>query len=112
MIERGIQLNPRDPMLSFMMLQSLAFKHLYARRYEQAVEWAQKSIQQRPDNPIPYVALASSLGHLDRGDEGLKYIEKCEQLRAGFPTKHAQTMSNPTYREHVLDGLRKCGWQG
>ena len=112
MIERGIQLNPRDPMLSFMMLQSLAFKHLYARRYEQAIEWAQKSIQQRPDNPIPYVALASSLGHLDRGDEGLKYIEKCEQLRAGFPTKHAQTMSNPTYREHLLNGLRKCGWQG
>jgi adenylate cyclase len=106
MIEKGIRLNPRDPMMSFIMLQNLAFEHLKAQHHEEAIVWARKSIQQRPDNPIPYVALASSLGHLDRIEEGRSALEACEGARPGYLDHMARTSPS----EHVLDGLRKCGW--
>jgi adenylate cyclase len=108
MIEKGIRLNPRDPVLSFIMLQNLAYEHLKAHHYEEAITWAKKSMQQRPDNPIPYVALASSLGHLGRIDEGRNALEACEQARPGYLDHVAQTGSSQS--EHILDGLRKCGW--
>jgi adenylate cyclase len=90
------------------MLQILAYEHLKAHHYEEAIRWAKKSIQQRLDNPLPYVALASSLGHLGRIDEGRNALEACEQARPGYLDHVAQTSSSQS--EHVLDGLRKCGW--
>jgi adenylate cyclase len=110
MTEKGIRLNPRDPMLSFIMLQILASQHLKAHQYEEAIVWARKSIQQRPDNPIPYATLASSLGHLGRIDEGRSALEACERARSGYLDHMARTSSPDA--EHVLEGLRKCGWQG
>jgi adenylate cyclase len=92
------------------MLQDLAFQHLKAQHHDEAIVWAKKSIQQRPDNPIPYVALASSLGHLGRIDEGRSALEACERARSGYLDQMARTSSPDA--EAVLDGLRKCGWQG
>jgi adenylate cyclase len=109
-IEKGIRLNPRDPMRSFIMLELLARQHLKAHHHEEAIVWAKKSIQQRPDNPIPYVTLASSLGHLGRIDEGRSALEECEQARPGYLRHWARTKSPEA--QHVLEGLRKCGWRG
>jgi adenylate cyclase len=105
LIEKGIRLNPRDPMLSFIMLQILSDAHLKAHHYEEAIAAARKSIQQRPDNPVPYVSLASSLGHLGRTDEGRVALEQCERARKGYLAQRVHQ------HEHVLDGLRKCGWR-
>lgn len=104
LIEKGIRLNPRDPTTSFIMLQILAFQHLKADHYEEAIAAARRSIQQRPDNPISYVALAASLGHLGRIDEGRAALEQCERARPGY-------LAQGVHPEHVLGGLRKCGWQ-
>jgi tetratricopeptide (TPR) repeat protein len=104
LIEKGIRLNPRDPTMSFIMLQILAFQHLKAHHYEEAIAAARRSIQQRPDNPVPYAALASSVGHLGRIAAGRTALEQCERARPGFLAQGVQ-------HEHVLDGLRKCGWQ-
>lgn len=107
LIEKGIRLNPRDPMRSFIMLHILAGAHVRAHHYEEAIASAQKSIQQRPDNPEPYLMLASALGHLGRIDEAQVALQGCERARAGYLE---QTVSGRD--DHVLEGLRKCGWQG
>jgi tetratricopeptide (TPR) repeat protein len=86
------------------MLAILAGAHLRAHHYEEAIAWARKSIQQRPDNPEPYVTLASALGHLGRIYEAQAALQGCERARRGYIEQR------PSGDDHLLEGLRKCGW--
>ena len=112
-MEKGLQLNPRDPRYNFLMAV-VARAHLNARRYKDAVEWANKSIHRQPDHARAHAILAISLAHLGQREEARAALDACERVRPGFAERWAflRQYRNSADNEHILEGLRKAGWEG
>ena len=110
---KGLQLNPQDPRMN-LILSLLARAYLNARRYEDAMEWASKSIHHRPDDPRAPAVLAISLAHLGQREEAHAALDACERVRPGFAERWAflREYRNSADNEHILEGLRKAGWKG
>ena len=53
-------------------------------RYEEAIRWAQQSLQRRPDWPITYLVLAASYAQLDRIDEAQAAVQELLRLNPDF----------------------------
>jgi adenylate cyclase len=109
-LETWAEWNLHDPANSI-NLGHLATAYFAARRYDDAVIHAQRSIERRSDNPQPHVILAASLAHLGRTHEASEALDKVEVLRPGFaqPSEWWFKFSRPEDNEHLLDGLRKAG---
>ncbi len=109
-MEKGLKLNPRDPRMHFLM-SVMARAHFNAHCYEDAVEWARRSIHNRPDHPRAHTILAISLAHLDRQVEARAALDECEDVRPGFAKRWAllRQYRKPADNEHILEGLRKAG---
>jgi adenylate cyclase len=66
-IERARRLSPFDPR-TFLSALNIAIAHLAARRFEQAIEWADRALHDQPRSVTPMrvkVAANAHLGHLD-----------------------------------------------
>jgi adenylate cyclase len=108
--EKAIRLSPRDPHLWF-YFHRLAVVHFHARRYQDAVEWARRSIQGNPRFPYSRATLAASYAHLGRLDEARAGMEELLRVQPAFSLAFMRetSVSDPDYRDHYLDGLRKAG---
>ena len=108
-MERSMQLNPKDPRIHFMM-SALARAYLNARRYEEAANWARKSIHRRSDDPRAHAVLAIALAHMGQLDEAHTALGECERIRPGFAEESIllREYRNPLNNEHIIDGLRKA----
>ena len=110
-IRRAIRLSPRDPFMVYWYAH-LGVAAFAAEHYEEAIDWAGKTIQQNPNFPGGPRLLASSLGHLGRLAEARQALDQLLRLMPGMkaddvggqvPFKHAADM------ERYLDGLRRAG---
>ena len=110
-IRRAIRLSPRDPFIVYWYAH-LGLAAFVAEHYEEAIDWAGKTIQQNPNFPGAYRLLASSFAHLGRQAEARQALEQLLRLMPGMkaidvrrqvPFKHTAVM------ERYLDGLRKAG---
>lgn len=93
----------------------IARSFLQARNYGAARVWAERENQASPDHPWAYIILASALGHLDRPAEAWAALQECERRQPGrvngeFMVRPTQ-YKNPHDHDHILDGVRKAGWQ-
>ena len=63
--------------------------------------------------PAHYI-LAIALGHLGRQSEALEALGQCEREQPGFVEERTQwrPYRDQSKNEHILDGLRKTGWEG
>jgi TolB-like protein/Tfp pilus assembly protein PilF len=110
-IETAIRLSPRDPATGF-FFQSMSLAHLVAKRYEEAVKWAQRSLQHRPDDHNTHGYLAVSYAHLGRLEEAQTEIGEVLRLQPGFSLGRVEQIlagPDPDFVEHWIDGLRKAG---
>jgi TolB-like protein len=110
-IEKGMRLSPRDPR-TWMGFLYMAQAHLAAGRYEQAVEWAQKSLQQGPDYAASHRILAVSYAHCGELGEAKKALAEALRLQPDFSVvrlKQALLSADPAFTECLADGLRKAG---
>ena len=107
----AINLSPRDIILG-RFYGGLTVSYLFLKRHDEAVEAAQKSIQ---NPPVPWTIrsyLASALAHLDRAEEAAKAIEHLLEAQPRCTTvffKEHLFITDEAYREHLFDGLRKAG---
>lgn len=113
-LERGVRLDPRHPRAG-LMLNQLVIGLYFLRDYEAAVDAARRVLRSYPDHPLVYRWLAAALGQLGRGDEARQALERAMSLSpAAFDFYVRRRV--PWHREedhlHMLDGLRKAGWQG
>jgi adenylate cyclase len=113
-LQRGIRLDPRDPRAGVRVNQ-LVIGHYYCRDYEAAIETARRVIRAYPEHPLVYRWLAAALGQLGRAAEAREALDKAVSLApASFDVYVRQRV--PWHRaedhEHMLDGLRKAGWDG
>ena len=111
-LEKGMRLSPRDPLL-FGLLSGMAVAHFATERYEDAVDWAKRSLKQRNDWIDAWLTLAASYAHLGRMDEARAAVEELLQNHPEFSLSTAKLLvaaaGAPELNERWLDGLRRAG---
>jgi adenylate cyclase len=111
-VETAIRLDPRGYTRAIQLLLIVIGRY-YCQEYEAAVEAARQAIRAYPNYPRPYWWLAMALGQLGRSDEARGALE---QAMALTPTTVDMSVRAPFRRpedhEHMLEGLRKAGWEG
>jgi adenylate cyclase len=110
-IERARRLSPFDP-LAFLYASNIAAAHLASRRFEQAIEWADRALHDQPRH-VPamrakIVALAH-LGHLDEARAELSRVFAIDPKLtiAGF--RAYVHFAAPEVLELFVTGLRLAG---
>jgi adenylate cyclase len=110
----ALQLSPRDPLKSS-AINTLALARYFRGDYAEAARLAQRAIRDYPGYPVPHKWLVASLGQLNRTDEAREALRQAmavSQTSFDFFTRQRQRWFRPEDHEHMLDGLRKAGWQG
>ena len=103
--EKALLLNPLDPQ-NHLYLAQLALAHLCAGRYDRAAEYARDAIRRRHDFIESHIALASSLGYLDRPDEARAALEGFEDSATAYVERHVVYAQQ--VKDLVLAGLRRA----
>ena len=121
LIEKALRLSPRDPSVSYWYKDKA--ETLFAlERYDEAIEWASRTIMTDLGNPGANSVIAAALALTGREAEaheaiqrldslpptGLKTLAAFTALKARFTREHP----NPRYLEHwnrKIEGLRKAG---
>jgi adenylate cyclase len=113
-LQRYLRLDPRDPTLAIGLMQ-VAVGHYFCREYGTALEAAKRVIRSHPDFPLSYRWLAAALGQLGRTDEARGALEKAITVAPISFDLYVRGRA-PWFRledhAHMIDGLRKAGWEG
>jgi adenylate cyclase len=110
-IDKAIRLSPHDPMI-WMFLSGRALAHVCAKQYAEAVEWAQRSLQRKPDWPIAHLVLAGAYTQVDRLDEARAALEAALKLNPQFSLSGLRLVlsaADPPLLERIINLLRKAG---
>jgi adenylate cyclase len=113
-METYMRLDPRGPQLAGRANQIVMGCYL-CRDYEAAIAAAKRAIREHPEFPSTYRWLAASLGQVGRVEEAKDALEKAVAVApAAFEMYVRQRVPwhRPEDYAHMLDGLRKAGWQG
>jgi adenylate cyclase len=111
--EDALRLNPRG-VEAFGYLSVGAGALVMLGRYEEAVDWAQRSLlfPVGDQNFWTYAQLASAFGHLGRLDEAREALGELLKRRPEFSRDYMRRVvawRNDDHFEIYLDGLRKAG---
>jgi adenylate cyclase len=96
------------------VLTAMALTHYFDRNYADAVAAAEHAVRQAPAYPLPYRWRAAALGQLGRNAEAAEALRQALQVsRPGFEyfVRNRPPWFRPQDHEHMLNGLRKAGWQ-
>ena len=113
-LKTRVRLDPRTPSLVYRLYQ-IALALYFCREYEAAAEAARQGIRSYPDRPGSYRVLAAALGQLGRTAEAKETLEQAiaiapehvdADIRGRLPGVR------PEEHAHILEGLRKAGWEG
>jgi adenylate cyclase len=108
----AVRFDPRGPYNPIYMVV-LAFSHYIERDYEGTVIVAKRASARYPADPRLHRSLAAALGQLGRTDEARAVLNdaiRTSAASADFSVRHPAVP--PEDHEHMLEGLRKAGWQG
>jgi hypothetical protein len=110
----SLRLNPRDP-TSALAASVLAVSWYFEGNYTAAAETAARCLADHPAHPGPRRFLAAALGQLGRRAEAASvlrdFMDNAPQVFDSLVRQRALFV-RPEDHEHMLDGLRKAGWQG
>ena len=111
-LERAIRLSPLDP-LGYLFAAGLAFAHAVAHRYEEAIDWADRSLQQQPRFVIPIRLRTALCAYLDRREEAREWLGRLLALQPGLTIAKykaaAEVWFLPEFLAWYLTGLCKAG---
>jgi adenylate cyclase len=106
--------DPHDPKLAI-RLNNLALGYYFSGEYEATVEAAKRAVRANPDFSLAYRWLAASLGKLDRTGEAKEALEKAIAIAPATIDMYVRSRvpwHRPEDHAHMLEGLRKAGWDG
>lgn len=107
---RALQIAP-GALENYEILVGIGIAHLFKGEYEQAIDWASRSLAVNNDWLGSYWTLAAAYAHLGRGEEAQATIAK---LRAKAPLMRVHDLERhrPRYADRyriMIDGVRKAG---
>jgi len=114
-LERSIRLDPRHPRLARDRLMQVALALYLSRKYSAAIEAAKRAIRSYPDYPNTYRWLAAALGQFGRIEEAKEAPEKAIAIGPASFEMYVRTgvpFMRPEDHAHMIEGLRKAGWEG
>jgi adenylate cyclase len=105
-----------DPLAMAVPLSSnISMTYYFERDYQKAADSLQRTLADNPTEPQALRWFAAALGQLGRVDEARKALSEALAKAPEAFERYTQQRP-PWYRpedyEHMLDGLRKAGWQG
>jgi adenylate cyclase len=112
-LERCIRLDPHNPNNNLQLLV-ITIGYYLSREYDAAVEAAKRGIRSYPDHSNQYRWLAAALGQTGRIEEAKEVLAKAIAIApAAFDmfVRRRVPWHRPEDHAHMLEGLRKAGWQ-
>jgi adenylate cyclase len=109
----ALRLNPRDPR-NRLFGSSIAASYYFQHDYVAAVDAANWAITEYPAYPNPYRWLTASLGQLGKVEDAREALRQAVAVSPTGFDLHVRSRPAwflPEQYEHLLDGLRKAGWQ-
>jgi adenylate cyclase len=109
-----LRIDPRGPH-SYLAMHLFAISYYFERDYTKSVEASRRALARNPAVFGTYRWLAAALGQLGRTEEAQAALQKVLELaprQLEFHTRQRPPWHRPEDYEHMLDGLRKAGWQG
>ncbi len=111
--ETCARLDPRDPRLGW-RLHRVGFGHYFLGEYDAAKDAAERGIRAYPGFPTTYRVRAAALGQLSHSEAKRALDEAIAVRPEAFEwfVSQCPPWFRPEDYEHVLEGLRKAGWEG
>ena len=109
-----LRLDPRSPAL-VNRLNQVALAYYFCRNYEAAAAAAERAIRSFPDFPSPHRWLAAALGQLGRSAEAKAALDQATAVSPAeidFQVRRRPPWFRLEDHVHMLEGLRRAGWQG
>ena len=111
--QQAMRLSPLDPR-AYVSAAGLAFAHMGAGRYEEAIRWADRALQMQPRYAVAMRTKLVCLAHLGCADEArdlLKYVLAAQPglTIAAWKASYLAIAHSPTLLTLYTDGLRKAG---
>jgi adenylate cyclase len=111
-IERARRLSPFDP-IAFFYAGNIALAHLAARRFEEAIEWADRALHEQPRLVPAMRSKAVALAHLGRLNEARAELGRVLAIDPKLTIAGYRSYSHPYQVPEVLElmvsGLRLAG---
>ena len=112
-LEHGMRLSPLDP-LGWAFAGMIAFAHLFARRFEDAIEWVDRALLEQPRWSPGIRSRAVACALLGRTEEASEWLSRMLDLQpgltiAGWKASFAAATFSPELLELYVEGLRKAG---
>jgi tetratricopeptide (TPR) repeat protein len=112
-LQRAMRLSPLDP-LGWAFKGHLAFAHLVAGRYDEAVDWADQCLHEQPRHTSAIRTKVASCAHLGRMEEARDWLGRLLELQpgltiAGWKASYAASNLSPPVLAVYMEGLRKAG---
>ena len=107
------RLSPRDANIIAAHRQ-IAISYYLEGDYARCVEAAQRQLSARPDITVTYRWLAAALGQLGRTEQARAALARALGPPMHDPAVYGRNRvpwMRPEDHEHLLEGLRKAGWQ-
>ena len=110
-----LRLNPHDPR-NWEAIHVIAIARYQIGNYLDAVDAAKRAIRANSRQPLSYRWLAAAFGQLDRIAEAREILRNASAIVSPLSLDDYVVRRWPWQRQedhdHMLDGLRKAGWQG
>ena len=112
-LQRAIRLSPLDP-LRWLFVGGISFAHLVAKRFEEAIDWADRYVREQPRLGSGYRIKAVACAHLGRVQQARECARRILELQPAFTISewqrtYAAFMCSPETLAMCVDGLRKAG---
>jgi len=112
--QQAMRLSPLDP-LAFAYMAGIAFAHMAAGRYAEAIEWADRTLHAQPRYIVAMRFKLVCLAHLGRTDEARELFKLVLELSPGLTIASWQasyatvSVFSAEFLALYVDGLRKAG---
>lgn len=111
MVEKAIRLSPQDPLMHEFLF-AMASAHFAAGRYQEAMRFAQRSLDIEAEQPGAYRVLAAANGFLGRIVDAQAALDQMLMLAPDLSAEHLRSFLPDHAVDKYVDGLRKAGWKG
>ena len=111
-LRMAMRLDPNDLQRQFRLVH-ISMGHYFLREYDAAVEAAKEAVRSYPD--LGPRSLAAALGQAGRFDEAKQALQKAIAVAPKsfeMYVRHRAPWFRPEDYSHMLEGLRKAGWEG